>query len=202
MCVSNPENYGVVITNEEKEISGFSEKPNSFISDEAIIGIYYFRRAELLKRKIEVLFKSKILVLGEYQLTDALELLLKDKVTIKSANIDKWLDCGNKNEFLNSAKNVLERENKNTIYNYRNTKIIAPVYFGMNVSIEGSIIGPYVLVEDDTSIIDSKIEDTIIYSKCKIENSEITDSIIGNNSIINNAKGILNVGDYSTYENI
>jgi glucose-1-phosphate thymidylyltransferase len=202
MRVSNPENYGVVITNADKEISGFSEKPETFISDEAIIGIYYFRKAELLKEKIEVLFNRKMLVNGEYQLTDALELLLKEKVSIKSANISKWLDCGNKNEFLNSAENILNRENQNTIKSYKNTNIIAPVYLGKNVTIEGSTIGPYVIVEDDTVISGSKIRNSIIYGNCNIENSETTNSIVGYNSSIRNAKGVLNVGDYSTYENI
>ena len=202
MCVSHPESYGVVITNKNYEITGFAEKPKSFISNEAIIGIYYFKNAQILKEKIEILFKNKTVVKGEYQLTDALELLMKDSITIRSANIDKWLDCGNKNEFLVSAKNVLEREFKNTVYNYKNTKIKYPVYIGKNVSIVNSVIGPYVIVEDDTIICDSKIRDTIIYNNCKIDNSETTNSIIGNNSIINCAKGVLNVGDYSTYESI
>lgn len=200
MRVNNPENYGVVITNEQKEITGFSEKPQYFVSDEAIIGIYYFKKAELLKRKIEILFQNKMLVNGEYQLTDALEMLLEDKISIKSANISKWLDCGNKDEFLNSAKSILIRENQKA-NDYKNTKIINPVYIGENVKIKDSVIGPYVAIEDNTIVNNSSIERSIVYSNSNIENSLIKDSIIGNNTVLIKARGILNVGDFSAYEN-
>jgi glucose-1-phosphate thymidylyltransferase len=200
MRVDKPENYGVVLTDNEKRIYGFSEKPKSFISDEAIIGIYYFKEAKILKKKIETLFKKEALVKGEYQLTDALDMLLEDNMVIKSANIKKWLDCGNKDEFLRSAKSILGKENPDN-KNYKNTEIINPVYIGNNVSIEHAKIGPFVIVEDNTDIKDSKIDNSVIFENCKIVGSEISNSMLGNNTLIKNAKGILNIGDFSTYEN-
>lgn len=200
MRVNNPENYGVVITNSSKEIIEFTEKPKDFLSDEAIIGIYFFRKAELLKRKIELLFSENLIIGGEYQLTDALELLLKDNVKIKSANIRKWLDCGNKAEFLSSAISVI-KSTKTKIKAYvKGMKFIEPIYLGENVSISNSIIGPGVIIEDNSTIKDSKIERSIVFANSKIANSKISDSIIGNNCTIKNAKGNLNMGDFSTYE--
>lgn len=201
MRVKHPENYGVVVTEKNSTITGFSEKPQTFVSDEAIIGIYYFKECERLKRKIEYLFEHKILVKGEYQLTDALALLLKDNMKIRSANIEKWLDCGNKNEFLNSAKRVLEKNNSSIKGVVKRTEIIQPVYLGNNIIIEDSTIGPNVTIEDNSEIIKSKIKNSIIYSNTKIINSEFYDSIIGNFVFIDNADGILNIGDYSSYEN-
>ena len=200
LSVKNPENYGVVLTDSNNVIVDFIEKPKDKISDKAIIGIYYFRRAELLKTQINELIQNNKTVKGEYQLTDALQNMMKDGIMFKCKEIDKWLDYGNKNEFLKSMAIVLQNEYNNNVWAETENKIINPVCIGKNVKIENSVIGPFVSIEENSIVINSQINNSIIGNDTIIDRSNINNSIIGNYNKISNAKGILNIGDYSEYE--
>jgi glucose-1-phosphate thymidylyltransferase len=101
--VENPESYGIAVTDNHGIILSFVEKPKTFISRNAIIGIYYFKKAETLRLEIQSLIKNNATKNGEFQLTDSLENLLNDGLNFVSKNVDSWLDCGNKNEFLKST---------------------------------------------------------------------------------------------------
>lgn len=199
--VENPEAYGVVKVERNEEITDFYEKPFEFVSNKAIIGIYYFKRGEELKKEIEYLLDNDIKVGKEYQLTDALKNLLKRNVRFKSKVIDEWLDCGNKDEYLKSCMRILKIKNfeYNSAINKGNT-IVPPVYLGKNVIISNSTVGPNVCVEDNSLIDESSLVNTIIGSGSKLVKSELIDSIIGNECFINSGKGEMNLGDYNQYE--
>ncbi len=199
--VENPEAYGVVKEENNEIITDFYEKPKKFVSNKAIIGIYYFKRAENLKREIEYLLENEIKVGKEYQLTDALKNLLKRNLRIKSKVIDEWLDCGNKEEYLKSCMRILERENfECNIALDKESKIIWPVYIGNNVIVRNSTVGPNVCIEDNSIIDMTSLVNTIIGSDSKILQSELNNSIIGNECIIKSGKGELNLGDFNKYE--
>ena len=200
MRVKNPEQYGVVITDKQRIITEFAEKPSTFLSDEAIIGIYFFKEGRLLKDKIDYLFQHKILVKGEYQLTDALELLLRSGLKIKSENIVEWLDCGNKDEFINSAMKVIDQKRSNDKEGLKDVRFFKPVYCGKDIKITDSDIGPGVILEDGCVVTGSVIKNSIIYEGSKIKDSNIEDSMIGRYSVIERGRGIFNVGDFSVYE--
>ncbi len=199
--VENPEAYGVVKEENGEIITDFYEKPVEFISNKAIIGIYYFKRAEDLKREIKYLLDNDIRVGKEYQLTDALKNLLKRNLRFKSKIIEEWLDCGNKDEYLKSCVRILEIEECEYNQDLDNgNNIVKPVYIGNNVIIRNSTVGPNVCIEDNSVIDVSALVNTIIGSDSKILKSEIIDSIIGNECIIKSAKGELNLGDFNQYE--
>ena len=199
--VENPEQYGVVDLDENNYITGFVEKPKTFVSDQAIIGIYYFKQAEKLRDKINYLIEHNIKGNGEYQLTDALDMLLKDQMKFKSYPTDEWLDCGNPQALLYTAKRVLELYYNNTeIYkneNLDNSIINPPVFIGKNVKIKNSVIGPYACIEDNSVIEDSTVKNSIIYDDTTIADSFINESLIGSSSeIISNVNKLI-VGDYT-----
>lgn len=201
MKVANPEQYGVVITDENNCIKNFLEKPKDFISDKAIIGIYYFREGNLLREDIKRLIDNNIVKSGEYQLTDNLRQLFENGVSFKSQEIDEWLDCGNKDEFLKSNKRILELK-KFTKGNFviSNSQIDENVFIGENVEIINSKIGPYVSIERNCKIFDAEISETIISNDTIIKNCKFLKSMIGNNCKILNLQGKINIGDYSEYE--
>ncbi len=64
--VADPSAFGVVKLNEEDRIIDFVEKPREFISDLAIIGIYYFKQGELLRSQIRQIIDEDIKKDGEY----------------------------------------------------------------------------------------------------------------------------------------
>jgi glucose-1-phosphate thymidylyltransferase len=203
MKVDNPEKYGVVVTDKDNQIMEFVEKPKNFISDKAIIGIYYFKNGEVLKNDIKKLIDKKIMKSGEYQLTDNLKNLLNKGLKFKCGEISEWLDCGNKDEFLNSSKRILELNKfSENNHDYIGNFIDKSVYIGENVEIINSKIGPFTSIEDNCKIIDSVIIETIISNDSIVKNSTIRKSMIGNNCSIKNCNGIVNIGDYSEYESI
>ena len=200
--VENPESYGVVKVDDLNRIEEFIEKPKEFVSDKAIIGIYYFSNAELLAKEIEELIRYNRMKGGEYQLTDALSGLLSNGMIFKCGVIKEWLDCGNKYEFLDSVRRIVQNENEHKIREESDVKFVGPVYIGRNVRIKDSIIGPNVAIEDNTEIIDSKINDSVVGTNCKISGSGIVGSLIGNYCELKGVNGILNIGDYNQYESI
>ena len=200
--VNNPENYGVVLIDKNNTITDFVEKPKNYISDKAIIGIYYFKKAEILREKINDLIKTNRTVKGEFQLTDALQEMKNEGVKLKCKVIDKWMDCGNKNEFLKSTESVLSREDHKIKEIRDRNKFIDPVYIGNNVVVENSEIGPFVCIEDNSIVRNSVIERSIIGMNSNVDSCNINNSMLGNFSKLYKASGILNIGDYCDYEGI
>lgn len=195
--VDNPSQYGVVKKTNDI-ITDFVEKPKEFVSNEAIIGIYYFRQAQKLLNQIEYLINNNLRDAGEFQLTRALIGLIESGLVFKSHIIDVWLDTGNPKILLETHKYLLDKSNFSIAeQKIINSKIIQPVYLGRNVSIKNSTIGPYVSVEDNAQINNSKITNTIIYSNTQIKNSNLHNSLIGANASINNVTNKLYAADYT-----
>ncbi|MBN2664714.1 MAG: hypothetical protein JXR68_13780 [Bacteroidales bacterium] len=194
--VDNPQNYGVVIK-ENSRIVAFKEKPQTFISDEAIIGIYYFKNSNLLKYKLDYILNNGISVNGEYQLTDALQFLLDDGLNFISQIVDDWMDCGNKDILIKTASKVLQALETviESVYKTNNI-IIEPVFIGKNVQLNNCIVGPNVSIEDNSIVQNSIIDNSMILSSAKVNNARFTNTIIGNFSNVKFNIAELAVGDY------
>ena len=203
--IEDPSQFGVVKVNEKNEITDFVEKPKEFISDLAIIGIYYFKDGENLKQELQYLIDNKIIKSGEYQLTDALENMKAKGLKFKPGNVDEWLDCGNKdavvhtnNRILELKKNHIQKSKNITI---KNSEIIEPCYFGENVSIIDSKIGPCVSIGANSSIENAVVSSSIIQTHSKIRNTTLTNSMIGNFVDYEGNSTQLSIGDYSVFKN-
>ncbi|MFW6157644.1 MAG: sugar phosphate nucleotidyltransferase, partial [Balneolaceae bacterium] len=172
--VEDPSRFGVAV-HEGETITDFVEKPSEPISNLAIIGVYYFKKAEQLKQEIEYLLDNKIRGHGdEYQLTDALDRLLKAGKVFKKATVDDWLDCGTLPAWRSTTGEVLAKEQHS--YNegdFRNTKIVPPVFIGANVTLESSTIGPNVSIEAGSQITNSTIKNSIVQQQANVKDSTI-----------------------------
>lgn len=201
--VDNPKAFGVVKVDGNNIITDFIEKPQEFVSDLAIIGVYYFNDGENLKKELQYLIDTNFVVKGEYQLTDALENMKAKGVKFKTGIVNEWLDCGNKDATVYTNQRILEiHKNEKHISDSAttlNTIIIPPCYIGNNVKIENSIIGPHVSIENDTAIKNSLIKNSMIQSNSVIEDLNIENSMVGNFVDIKGKKTEVNIGDYSTF---
>ena len=198
--VENPEAFGVVKTNENGVITDFIEKPEKFVSDRAIIGIYYFKDGSNFKKELKYLMDNDVVVSGEYQLTDALENMKNNGIKFKTATVNEWLDCGNKDATVYTNQRILAHLG-NTItgsYHKNESIIIEPCYIDDNVVLTNSVIGPYVSVGKNVVINDSVIKNSIIQKDAFIENSNLIDSMIGSSAIIKKSPKSLSISDYST----
>lgn len=199
--IDDPSAFGVVKLNENNVITDFVEKPEHFVSDLAIIGIYYFKDGEYLKNELQYLIDNNITAKGEFQLTDALENMKQKGTNFVPGKVDEWLDCGNYKATVYTNQRVLEFIKNEDIIDSsiknEGSKIIEPCFIGKNVTLQNSIIGPHVSIGDNTIIENSTISNTIIQTNTTIKNSKLTNSMIGNFVSINNNSQELSIGDYN-----
>jgi len=200
--VKDPSAYGVVKLDNEEFISDFIEKPKEFVSDLAIIGIYYFRDGENLKTELKYLIDNNIVVNGEYQLTDALENMKNKGVKFGVGKMKEWLDCGNKDATVYTNQRVLVNKGNDVSSDIvkENSTIIEPCLIEKGAQIVNSVVGPYVSISAHTKITNSVVSNSIIQSNSIIENKVIHNSMIGNFATVKSAGSNLNLGDYNEIE--
>ena len=202
--IEDPSAFGVVKLNENSEIIDFVEKPQTFVSDLAMIGIYYFKKGEDLRNEIEYLLDNKIIKSGEYQLPDALRRLTEAGNKFKPGKVEEWLDCGNKEVTVHTNQRVLEYDAEKGIDNIandvktENAVIIQPCYIGKNVSLKNAIVGPHVSIGEGSIVENAIVKNTIIQQKTMINNALLQDSMIGNLASYTGKVADISLGDYST----
>jgi glucose-1-phosphate thymidylyltransferase len=201
--IDDPSAFGVIKMNEKGEIIDFVEKPKEFVSDLAMIGIYYFKHGEKLRRELEYLIDNNIIKSGEYQLPDALRRLTEAGYVFKPGEVKEWLDCGNKDVTVHTNQRVLEFDweaQKQLVHEsaeIENSVIIPPCYVGKNVKISNSVIGPHVSLGADTAVINSNISNSIIQQDTILKNLVIADSMIGSKVVYQGQALDLSLGDYT-----
>lgn len=202
--IDDPSAFGVVKLDQDGNIVDFVEKPKTFVSDLAMIGIYYFKNGGQLKEELNYLIDNNIVKGGEYQLPDALKNLTQKGVKFKPGKVEEWLDCGNKEVTVHTNQRVLEFDknlnlvSKDVVLN--NSIIIQPCYVGKNVVLTNSIVGPHVSVGANSNIENSNISNTIIQQNAAIKNVVMSNSMLGSHVKLNKEKMNLSLGDYSQIE--
>jgi glucose-1-phosphate thymidylyltransferase len=200
--VKDPKSFGVVKVDKNNFITDFIEKPVDFISDMAIIGIYYFKDGQYLKKELQYLIDNNILKGDEFQLTDALENMKTKGTKFSMSEVEEWLDCGNKNATVFTNKRILEIdksiEHLSKTVKINNSVIINPCFIDENVHLNNSIIGPYVSIGENTIIENSIIKNSIVQTNSKIVNALIENSMIGNYVEYMSNTNDVSIGDYTT----
>ena len=201
--VDNPKAFGVVKL-KDGIITDFVEKPEVFVSDLAIIGIYYFKEAEKLRTEIDNLIDNDIKGKGdEYQLTDALENIKQKGAQFVPGTVSDWMDNGNKEVTVETNKKVLEysfKEGKNLISDtvqLNNSKIVPPCYIGKDVVLKDSTVGPYVSLGANSIVENSTIKNSLIQQNVAISNAKLDKAMIGNNVTFDGNFTSVSLGDYS-----
>ncbi len=200
--VQDPSQFGVVKLNEKGEITDLVEKPSTFVSDMAIIGIYFFRDGEALAREMQYLIDNDIKDKGEYQFTSALQGLNKKGAKLVPGEVREWLDCGNKNVTVQTNQRYLESIRNEKLVSgkaqLKNAVIIPPCFIGDDVLIENSVVGPYVSVGEKTKITDSRVSNSIIQKETVVSSVVIENSMLGNFVNFEGKPLDLSIGDYNT----
>ena len=198
--VKDPRAYGVIKMNESNIITDFIEKPQEFVSDLAIIGIYFFKDGLTLSAELQYLIDNNITENGEFQLTNALENMKQKGAEFYPGKVDEWLDCGNPVAAVHANKRILEytsNDEARKSLNVENSHIIEPCFIGTNVELKNCTIGPHVSIGNDTCIINSTIKNTIIQNNTTIVDADLEDSMIGNHVEYKGGKKRISIGDYS-----
>ena len=200
--VEDPSAFGVVKL-KDGYITDFVEKPKEFVSDLAIIGIYYFKDGGKVKEEIQYLLDNDIKENGEYQLTNVLETLKEQGAKFIPGKVDVWMDCGKKDPTVDTNKKILEFEyekgnnlvSENVVLEDAN--IIQPCYIGEDVVIRNAQVGPYVSIGKGSIIEDSEITNSLIQTNAHISNAKLDNAMIGNHAKYNGNYTSVSIGDYT-----
>lgn len=200
--VDDPSAFGVVKMDGSGVITDFVEKPKDFVSDLAIIGIYYFKDGKYLRDEMQYLLDNDIKQKGEYWLTDAMENMKKKGAKFYKGEVIEWLDCGNKDATVYTNQRVLGFLKNETLVSDKavveNSVVLHPSYIEAGVVIKNSVVGPFVSVSKDTVIENSIVKNSIVQGKTILKNKLIENSMIGNNAKLEGRFEDLSVGDYNS----
>lgn len=200
--IDDPSAFGVVKLNTDGSITDFVEKPETFVSDLAIIGIYYFKDGAYLKNELQYLIDNDIKDKGEYQLTNALENMKNKGTKFKTGEVIEWLDCGNKDATVYTNQRVLANNaDKNWVSDSvekNNAVIVPPCFIGENVKLTNAVVGPHVSIGDNSTVENSVISNTIVQENTSIKGVNMTNSMVGNFTTLEKELADLSVGDYNT----
>jgi glucose-1-phosphate thymidylyltransferase len=200
--VADPSQFGVVRLNNKKEITEFVEKPSEFVSDLAIIGIYFFNDGQKVASEMQYLIDNNIREKGEFQFTTALENLKKKGAVFTTGEVTEWLDCGNKDVTVQTNQRYLDFIRDQNLISGKakmiNSIIIPPCFVGDDVVIENSVVGPYVSVGKASRISNSRVKNSIIQGNTEISHAVLENSMLGNFVNFETRPLELSVGDYNT----
>jgi glucose-1-phosphate thymidylyltransferase len=195
--VDDARRFGVAII-ENGFITQLVEKPQIPVSKLALVGLYYIKNSGLLEECLNEIINKDIRTRGEFQLTDALQLMLDKDEKITTFNVDGWYDCGKPETLLATNEFLLFKNGTNR--RIEGVVINDPVFISDNAIIENSVIGPYTTIAEGCVIKNSIIRNSIISSDSSVEKSMLENSIIGSNAIIKGSFQKLNAGDSSEIE--
>ncbi len=192
--IQDPRKFGVAEVKDDK-IVDLVEKPDKHHSNFAVVGLYYIKEWGLLYRQLNSLIEEDIKTKDEYQLTDALKLMLnREEVELEQLFVRGWYDCGKIDALLQTNRELLKNppdwvEFKDHINNFS--------YISDSSQLKDAELGHFVTVGENSLIEKTSIRNSIIGNAVKIVDSNIFDSIIGDDSEIINARGKFVVGSNS-----
>jgi glucose-1-phosphate thymidylyltransferase len=203
--VEDPRAFGVVKLDAAGIITEFVEKPQEFVSDLAIIGIYYFADGERLRDEMQYLIDHDIRDKGEYQLTNAMEHMKQKGARLKAGTVSAWMDCGNKNAMVDTNAKVLgflegEKDLVHPKAKINGSVVVPPCFIAENVSLERSVVGPYVSIESGSTITASVVRNSIIRAQVSVRDAVIDNSMLGTRSAIQGRALDLSLGDDCTMD--
>lgn len=195
--VDDPRGFGVAEVDDDGFISRVVEKPAIPKSNMALVGLYKIKDSNYLFQCLDNIIKNNIKSHNEFNLTDALQCMIKNGEKFKSFKVQNWFDCGKKESLLESNAILLKKFGGKIAEtnSFENTIFIPPVSIGEGCNIKNSIIGPHVAMGDNTIVSFSVVKDSIIGSYSKLYDVVLDDSLIGSDTEIRGETRSLNIGD-------
>lgn len=204
--VDKPEAFGVVNLNDNGEIIELVEKPKEFVSDLAVIGIYYFKDVDVLKNELQLVIDNNIIHGGEYQINDGIKQMMAKGMKFVPGKVDEWMDCGNKDVTVETNTRMLgflHNDGEHLIdYDVKqeNATIIPPCYIGEDVVLINATVGPNVSLGKGCHVIDSIIKNSLVQTHAHIKNANLDNAMIGNHASFDGNFTSISIGDYSVLE--
>ncbi len=193
-AVSNPSRFGIAEV-QDGQIIRLVEKPDKPIGNLALVGIYVLPEMSTLYAALDSLVARNLRTKGEFQLTDALQMLLEQGVVMRPLEVEAWLDCGKPETLLATNRRLLSTYPQD--HKKNGNVIIEPVYIAKSAKVDESVIGPYVSIGKNSYVKRSMMSNTIVNQNSEVQHASLEESIIGENAAVSGKMTRLNVGDSS-----
>lgn len=191
--VDRPYDFGVVQFDKTGKAQRLVEKPKSFISKYAIVGVYLFNNK--IFEAINILKPSPR---GEFEITDAISIQVDQGLNVQTEILTSyWFDSGTRVGLLDANKTLLIDSSKFDNVNSKvknsyllgniaiqsnsvieDSNIMGPVFIGKNVIIRNATIGPFTTIADGCRIENTELQDTIVMENTIITESKIYSSVL------------------------
>jgi glucose-1-phosphate thymidylyltransferase len=216
--VAEPEHFGVAVLDGERVVR-LVEKPVTFLSDVALVGVYLFDDSIL-----EACATLSPSARGEFEITEAIQYLIDHGRTVRAELVSGyWKDTGRPEDLLEANRMLLAArepkvagdvdaesalEGRVTVAagtSVRGSKLVGPVVIGPGCTVTGSVIGPDVSLEERCAVVGSTIRNSILMAGCTVTDVDCLEaSILGRNVDVRHS-GVdrahrLVVGDQSRVE--
>ena len=195
--VEDPRRFGVAEV-EGGFVSKLVEKPDQPKSRLALVGIYFIREPHILVECLRDEIKGNVRTRGEFQLTDALQMMIERGERMRTFAIEGWFDCGKPETLLETNRHLLDRQP--TSVSKPDVVIQPPVFISAKAVVRNSVLGPYATIADDAVVENAIIRNSIVSEGAHVTNTLLEDSIVGNNAIVRGTYKRVNIGDSSELE--
>jgi glucose-1-phosphate thymidylyltransferase len=192
--VEDPRRFGVCEVR-GKRILKLVEKPKDPPSNLALVGLYYLRDSALLFEVLGEQISKNIRNHGEYQITDALQMMIDRGSEFETFQVEEWFDCGKPEAMLETNRRLLE--GKFETPRAEGSVFVPPVSVAPTARIVNSIVGPHVSIAADTVVENAIVRDSIIDRGANVRDCLLQGSIIGSQTVIKGSFQRLNIGDSS-----
>jgi len=198
--VSEPERFGIVLTDASGNVVRLVEKPKEYVGNLAIVGIYYFTSGKSLMEACEELKRRDLRTRGEYQLTDAMQLLLQKGEPFSTWAVEEWYDCGKTETLLETNRALLDRVGGSGQPVLENSTVVPPCAFGPGAVLRNSVVGPHVTVGEGVLIERCVVADSVIGRNSHLKGVVLKGSMLGAGTRVQQRSRSLSIGDDSTLE--
>jgi len=196
--VEDYQRFGVVVSDNDGNMTMIVEKPTTPVSKRANIGLYYIKNWKLLFEGIDWTLKQPKNK-GEYYLTDAFQYMIDHGAKIKVIDVEGWYDAGETGTLLETNRTMLEKGRARKPASVPSgVRLVDPVYIEEGVTLSGSTIGPNVSISAGSRVDHSELKNTIVGAGATVSNSTLDGSLIGDAAIVDGVRGHINIGDHST----
>jgi glucose-1-phosphate thymidylyltransferase len=193
--VEDPSAFGVAVKNQDGQVTRLVEKPQEPISDEAVVGIYYFRSMPDLYAAIDEQMERGITLKNEYFIADAIQIMIDQGKKVITASVTAWEDCGNIEVLLSTNRYLLDRAEPAP--ERAGALIRQPSFVADDAEIDGSVIGPYAAIGAGAVIRNAVVQDAIVDEGAVIMNAVIDHSVVGRNARVIGEPVVVNAADQS-----
>lgn len=192
--IDDPKRFGVAVLENDKVVK-LVEKPQTPVSKLALVGLYYVKNSKLLAKCLNEIIEKEIKTKNEYQLTDALQLMIEKGEVVTTFPVHGWYDCGKPETLLATNKYLLSVESTNR--KIESVVINPPVYIAESALLKNCVVGPYTTIAENCKIENAVIRNSIINANAVVENIVMEDSLIGGHAILKGDMKNVNIGDSS-----